>query len=127
MNQEITVAVDGKQLELPSNTEGVIVLNLNSNMGGSNPWGRPSSKKFSQQTTDDGLFEVVAVGGSFHLGAIKAHLSSATRLAQGKEMTINILQNDIACQYDGEPWLQPPCTIHISHLNKAKMLMKSKK
>eukprot|EP00966_Prymnesium_polylepis_P288953 6674517-Prymnesium_polylepis.1 len=41
-------------------------------------------------------------------------MSNSTRLAQVAEIKIELLE-PLHIQLDGEPWLQPPCTITIKH------------
>ena len=41
-------------------------------------------------------------------------LSRARRLAQGQMIKIQLLA-ELPVQIDGEPWIQPPCTLAISH------------
>ena len=41
-------------------------------------------------------------------------LSRATRLAQGRKIKVNI-HNPYPVQIDGEPWIQQPGSLEISH------------
>ena len=75
-----------------------------------------------EQSFGDGLLEIVAVYGSFHLGQLQVGLSRALRLARCSRATIRILsgtsgpgQPGVAMQVDGEPWFQAaPATVEIS-------------
>mmetsp|Transcript_17755 Transcript_17755/g.22569 ORF Transcript_17755/g.22569 Transcript_17755/m.22569 type:complete len:115 (-) Transcript_17755:7-351(-) len=92
-------------------------------MGGANLWGTHKDEIFTPPAIDDGKLELVAVTGSFHLANVSINLSSAIRLAQGKQIKIKFIKpSTLSAQVDGEPWIQKPCEITIEHLNQAKML-----
>nr|GEW78811.1 diacylglycerol kinase 1-like [Tanacetum cinerariifolium] len=84
---QVKVEVDGVDIEVPEDAEGVLVANIGSYMGG--------------------------VG-----------LSRARRLAQGQNIKIQLLAS-LPVQIDGEPWMQSPCTLTISHHGQAFMLKRS--
>jgi len=123
IDQFIEVEVDGKPINLATNIGAIICLNLPSYMGGANLWGNAPDKHFQTPSVEDGLLELVAVTGSFHLANVSINLSSAIRLAQGKHIKIKFTQDSsLSAQVDGEPWEQHPCEIEIGHLNQANML-----
>uniref|UniRef100_A0A8C7ZX72 Diacylglycerol kinase n=1 Tax=Oryzias sinensis TaxID=183150 RepID=A0A8C7ZX72_9TELE len=133
LNESLTIECCGTPLDLSSvSLEGIAVLNIPSMHGGSNLWGEtkkgdakgltsqeepeviidPDILKVTSQDLSDRRLEVVGLKGATEMGQIYTGLKSAERLTRPVRIPI-----------DGEPWMQPPCTIHITHKNQACMLM----
>lgn len=124
----IEAEVDGVKLELPKALSVLLILNLPSYASGMNPWGDPRKKSKKPNSTppaiDDGKFEVVGIKGLLHAGGLQFGVAKGKRLAQGSSLVLK-LKRPIAAQVDGEPWLQEPATITISHGGHAMMLANS--
>ncbi|KAJ3703549.1 hypothetical protein LUZ61_007254 [Rhynchospora tenuis] len=122
----MTLEVDGQTVEIPEDAEGVLVLNIASYMGGVDLWQNEDSydTKLDTQSMDDKTLEVVCVTGAWHLGKLQVGLSRAQRLAQGQVIRLH-LHSSFPVQVDGEPWIQPPGCLEITHQGQVFMLKRA--
>ncbi|GLJ28059.1 hypothetical protein SUGI_0550970, partial [Cryptomeria japonica] len=120
---QIRLEVDGVEIEVPEDSEGVLVTNIGSYMGGVDLWQNEDehSDDFYPQSMHDRVLEVVSICGTWHLGKLQVGLSRARRLAQGRLIRIHTFSS-FPVQIDGEPWVQPPCILEIAHHGQAFML-----
>uniref|UniRef100_A0A8D8YHW6 Diacylglycerol kinase n=3 Tax=Cacopsylla melanoneura TaxID=428564 RepID=A0A8D8YHW6_9HEMI len=128
LEQRIELYLDGTRVNLPP-IESVVVLNIPSWAAGVDLWklGRDSEDGTScseDQKMDDAKIEVMALYSSFHIARLQVGLSEPLKLGQASQVKIKLL-NKTPMQIDGEPWLQPPAMITLSHVDKANVLMLS--
>ncbi|KAK8287737.1 hypothetical protein V6Z11_D07G077400 [Gossypium hirsutum] len=123
---QVRVEVDGVEIEVPEDAEGVLVANIGSYMGGVDLWQNEDETydDFEPQSMHDKILEVVSISGTWHLGKLQVGLSRARRLAQGRSIKIQLFAA-LPVQIDGEPWSQQPCTLSISHHGQAFMLKRT--
>ncbi|KAL0921057.1 hypothetical protein M5K25_008088 [Dendrobium thyrsiflorum] len=123
---QVSLEVDGNMVEIPEDAEGVIVLNIGSYMGGVDLWQNDydHDDNFSPQSMHDKMLEVVCISGTWHLGKLQVGLSQAQRLAQGKAIKFHI-HSPFPVQVDGEPWIQQPGCLEITHHGQVFMLRKA--
>ncbi|KAL9148426.1 hypothetical protein ABFS82_12G040400 [Erythranthe guttata] len=123
---QVWLEVDEKDIEIPKDAEGLIVLNIGSYMGGVDLWQNDyeHDDNFNHQYMHDKMLEVVCVTGSWHLGKLQVGLSQATRLAQGKVIKIHV-SSPFPVQIDGEPFIQQPGCLEITHDGQVFMLRKA--
>ncbi|KAL6650148.1 hypothetical protein ACP70R_014372 [Stipagrostis hirtigluma subsp. patula] len=123
---QVRLEVDGTEIEIPEDSEGVLVANIPSYMGGVDLWHNEDEnpENFDPQSIHDKVLEVVSVTGTWHLGTLQVGLSRARRIAQGQSIKIQMFA-PFPVQVDGEPWVQNPCTLKISHHGQAFMLRRT--
>uniref|UniRef100_A0A1D1XPM2 Diacylglycerol kinase n=1 Tax=Anthurium amnicola TaxID=1678845 RepID=A0A1D1XPM2_9ARAE len=123
---QVRIEVDGVEIEVPEDAEGVLVANIGSYMGGVDLWQNEDDTydNFDPQSMHDKMLEVVSITGTWHLGTLQVGLSRARRVAQGQAIKIQLF-TPLPVQIDGEPWFQQPCTLSISHHGQAFMLKKA--
>jgi diacylglycerol kinase (ATP) len=129
----LELTVDGEKVELPSDLRTLQVFNIHSSADGVDFFGteqthtdKDSITSHSHPALNDGLLEVVGTEGVFHLMSTRAKLSHSTRLAQGKNVQIqlkNLPMGNIPCQLDGEAWTwNKPTTISITYRDQVSLL-----
>ncbi|KAK6925084.1 Diacylglycerol kinase, accessory domain [Dillenia turbinata] len=123
---QVRVVVDGVEIEVPGDAEGVLVANIGSYMAGVDLWQNDDETydNFDPQSMHDKILEVVSISGTWHLGKLQVGLSRAQRLAQGQSIKIQLFAA-LPVQVDGEPWFQLPCTLSISLHSQAFMLRRA--
>ncbi|CEF65502.1 Diacylglycerol kinase gamma [Strongyloides ratti] len=83
-----------------------------------------TDQMFTPKCIDDGLIEIIGFKNMFHLITLRSGVKEPLSLAQVKKIHITT-RKTFPMQVDGEPWLQEPCDIIISHHNKVPMFMKA--
>ncbi|KAK1271877.1 Diacylglycerol kinase 2 [Acorus gramineus] len=123
---KVSLEVDGRAIQIPKDAEGVIVLNIGSYMGGVDLWQNDyeHGDDFELQSMHDKMLEVVCISGTWHLGKLQVGLSRARRLTQGNVIRIHI-HSPFPIQIDGEPWIQQPGFLEITHHGQVFMLRRS--
>lgn len=122
---QLRLFVDGSEVHIPEDIEGVLVINIGSYMGGVDLWQNEDDlDEYLPQSMHDKLLEVVGICGTWHLGKLQMGLSSPQRLAQGQLIQFHT-ESDFPVQIDGEPWIQEPGILEISHHGQAFMLKRT--
>ncbi|KAL5704331.1 diacylglycerol kinase (ATP) [Ranunculus cassubicifolius] len=123
---QVSLEVDGKFIDIPNDAEGVIVLNISSYMGGVDLWQNDydHDDDFNLQSMHDKTLEVVCVSGAWHLGKLQVGLSQARRLAQGDVIRLHV-SSPFPVQIDGEPFIQQPGCLEITHHGQIFMLRRA--
>ncbi|KMT14019.1 hypothetical protein BVRB_4g078480 [Beta vulgaris subsp. vulgaris] len=123
---QVWLEVDGKDIPIPKDAEGLIVLNISSYMGGVDLWQSDGEHDdhFTRQSMHDKMLEVVCVSGAWHLGKLQVGLSQARRMAQGSVIKIHI-SSAFPVQIDGEPFILQPGYLEITHHKQVFMLRKA--
>ncbi|XP_072378619.1 diacylglycerol kinase 1 isoform X2 [Diabrotica undecimpunctata] len=148
LHEHIEISCDDQSLDLANGPplQGIALLNIPYTHGGSNLWGehlsstrrkKPKKKQKELSTSSfnsvdlsvaiqdigDGLIEVIGLENCLHMGQVRTGLrASGRRLAQCSSVLIKT-KKTFPMQIDGEPWMQPPTTIRITHKNQVPMLM----
>ena len=113
-------------LHLPTtrrNIRSVVLLNLQSYAGGINLFGR--KKGYQVPESGDTLLEIVGFKSTPHIGCVISHNKCGLRAVRLGQASVVHLQSRarLAMQIDGEPWLQPECSVSISLHNQASVLV----
>ena len=124
LKRDVVVVVDDRVIDLPDDTEGIIVLNINSFSGGVTMW--TSDERFKKSRKDDGALEIAAVTGALHLGQLNVGAAKPMHVAQGSRVRIE-LKRKLPVQIDGEPWTQRPAVLRVSLLDSFPMLARSRR
>jgi len=122
LSSKVVLLCDEEEVALPKGSQGVLIVNIGSYMGGINIWEQSDGDiEKRKQSMDDGKLEVLAVYGSFHLGKLTVGLSRATRLAQASRIELTTKER-LPMQIDGEPFRQDACKIDITWSSRTPML-----
>lgn len=123
---QVRLEVDGAEIDIPEDSEGILIANIPSYMGGVDLWQNEEENldNFDPQSIHDKVLEVVSISGTWHLGTLQVGLSRARRIAQGQSIKLRF-SGPFPVQVDGEPWVQHSCTLKISHHGQAFMLKRA--
>lgn len=121
--KKVIIECDGVEVPLPRGAEGIIIANIPSYMGGIDLWasGKGPGAVQGSQSMCDGKLEIVAVGGSWHLGQLTVGLSRAERLRQGRRIVVRTVEA-LPMQIDGEPFVQPAGQVSVALRGQSRVL-----
>jgi len=118
LNDDLVVMADGKKVELKAGTKSLVISNLLSMGGGACYWGKGKSDSdlptWTPPELGDGKLELMSLDGMFHIMQKTIGLSTAHRLSQPREISIE-LKRKMPVQMDGEAWIQQPGKIIFRH------------
>jgi len=122
LSSKMELTCDGKTIQIPPGSQGIIITNISSYMGGVDVWEKSQGQiNKSSSSMNDKKLELVAVYGSFHLGRLQVGLSKAIRIAQASSIEI-VTMSKLPMQVDGEPFMQDPCMMNITWSSQTSML-----
>ncbi|XP_043704284.1 diacylglycerol kinase 1 isoform X2 [Telopea speciosissima] len=95
---QVRVEVDGVEIEVPEDAEGVLVANIGSYMGGVDLWQNEDENydNFDPQSMHDKVLEVVSISGMWHLGKLQAFMlrrASEEPLGHAAAIITDVLEN----------------------------------
>jgi hypothetical protein len=72
---QLRVEVDGVEIYIPEDSEGILIINIGSYMGGVDLWQNEEEHEdeFDTQSMHDKLLEVVGICGTWHLGKLQVN------------------------------------------------------
>lgn len=127
LSKRVTLYMDGRKMELPE-LEGLVFLNIRHWGAGVQPWalGGPTESgdgQVPEQSISDEMIEVFGLYSSFHIAQMQVGLSEPYRIGQASKVELVIGKGPrLPMQADGEPWLQGPGKVRITHLGTVDML-----
>jgi len=134
LEQAVEIIIDGQRVSIPVPIEAIVVVNLPSCYGGAFLWefdkvletlnyeGNDKKGKYVPLSINDKILEVIGIKNSVHLGQVQLGMACPVFIGQGANISLSFGgQVPLPVQIDGEPWLQDPATIEISHLGQATM------
>ncbi|KAL7719429.1 Diacylglycerol kinase [Entamoeba marina] len=109
----LTLQVDGRMVDLPR-LEGLAIINLPTYGGGNKFWKAVSLREivYGYHNLNYGDSEIEVVG-----------FYTAIHMAGCEKVVVLTLIDEMACQYDGEPYIQQKCTLTISLHDKVRFLV----
>ncbi len=124
LHQFVSLEVDGTKKELPEDMRTLVVLNFKCYQAGLDIWGKPQKSDIKRrQAVDDGIAEVVGIGGIKHEFKVRTHWDKGYHLGQGSQMKISSAR-DVCINYDGEPKRQKgPSEMYIRHWGNVPILV----
>uniref|UniRef100_A0A0D9VVF1 Diacylglycerol kinase n=1 Tax=Leersia perrieri TaxID=77586 RepID=A0A0D9VVF1_9ORYZ len=95
---QVRLEVDGSEIEIPEDSEGVLVANIPSYMGGVDLWKSEDDNpdNFEPQSIHDKMVEVVSISGTWHLGTLQAFMLKRTieeSLGHAAAIVTDVLEN----------------------------------
>lgn len=125
LSDSIELHLDGRPiLDLPK-LEGVVFLNIPFWGAGVRPWELGIRPKSLKSSICDRKMEIFGLYSSFHIAQMQVGLSEPYRIGQASEVKLIVkgsIRQRFPMQADGEPWLQGPAEITISHAGQVCLL-----
>eukprot|EP01083_Nonionella_stella_P027315 75199_1 len=125
----IHLEVDGKEVKHPERSyRSLQVYNINSMADGVDFWGTAGCTpedvmvECQDPKLNDQILEIGAIKSVYHLNWPRANIGHALRMAQGSEIRIR-LDHAVPVEVDGEPFMNPKGTIHISSLGQRPIIL----